>query len=111
MLWRGVLVKRSVGGYQHFAADVDEDDNAVITLGGESIQINRDKVGWSRLGWAPFAVAWERDDEALEEITAGDVAPSEYLDAEGRYGLTSCVRGGYREFIDTVTTDGGTEAR
>lgn len=96
----GVLVERAVGGYEHFAADVDEDGNAIITMDGERVKIDREKIGWTRLGFADFGLTYEKADETFEEVTPNDdPQPVMQFGEDQQFGLLERVRGGYQEFI------------
>jgi hypothetical protein len=111
----GVLVERARGGYQMFAADVDDDKRAVITLDDAEVTIEPDDdAGWSRLGMAPFTVTWERSDEALakfvekeepivqdtlqRQVPTGDAMTDGGEPAVQEFDVLERTRGGFREF-------------
>lgn len=98
----GVLYERAVGGYEMFAADIDSDQNSHIIVDGDERVIDRDAAGWSRLGWAPFTVSWERTENALKRFAVSeeelpDAAGEETLE-EGTIQYLDEKRGGYPLF-------------
>lgn len=113
----GVMVERSVGGYEHCAADVDDEGNAHITLDGEEKVIERGSVGWAPLGWAPFALTYEKDLQSLEDFAEG----REEMPVEERVEMPNGdtidildrMRGGYQLFAwapdGDAIADGGSE--
>lgn len=111
----GVLVERARGGYEMFAADVDDEKRAVISLDDEELTVEPDDdAGWSRLGMAPFTVTWERTDDALAKFVEDEepivrdryerdrpsagAAIADGGQAVQRFEVLERQRGGFREF-------------